>query len=69
MADLCNYYTYPAFEKAADYFNVEIIHVPITSDCRIDVDAAAKAIDRNTLLLVGSASQYCHDVMMVLLIQ
>lgn len=53
---------HPAFEKAGHYFGVELIHVPLTSDYRMDVEATAKAINRNTILLVGSASQYCHGV-------
>ncbi len=53
---------HPAFEKAGHYFGVELIHVPLTADCRMDVEAASKAINRDTILLVGSASQYCHGV-------
>jgi sphinganine-1-phosphate aldolase len=48
---------HPAFEKASHYFDVEIIHVKTTSDYRMDVDAARKAINRNTILIVGSACQ------------
>ena len=53
---------HPAFEKAAHYFGVEIIHVGISADCRVDVDALAKAINKNTILWGGSAPQYCHAV-------
>jgi sphinganine-1-phosphate aldolase len=53
---------HPAFEKAAHYFGVEVIHVGLTADCRVDVAAVAKAINRDTILLVGSAPQYCHGV-------
>ncbi|CAM9160866.1 unnamed protein product [Ectocarpus fasciculatus] len=51
---------HPAFEKAAHYFNIEIIHVKTTSDFRVDVDAVRAAINRDTILIVGSAPQYCH---------
>jgi sphinganine-1-phosphate aldolase len=53
---------HPAFEKAAHYFNVEIIHVPTTSDLRMDVSAVRKVINDSTILIVGSAPQYCHGV-------
>jgi sphinganine-1-phosphate aldolase len=53
---------HPAFEKAAHYFGVEVIHIGLTSDYRVDVAAVAKAINSNTILLVGSAPQYCHGV-------
>jgi sphinganine-1-phosphate aldolase len=53
---------HPAFEKAGHYFDVEVIHVPVTADYRMDMAAVKKAIDRNTILLVGSAPQYCHCV-------
>ena len=54
---------HPAFEKAAHYFDVEIIHVEINaSDARINIDEVRKAINSSTILLVGSAPQYCHGV-------
>lgn len=53
---------HPAFEKAVHLLDMEIIHVPMRSDCRMDVTATKKAINRSTILLVGSAPQYCHGV-------
>lgn len=53
---------HPAFEKAAHYFGVEVIHIGLTEDYRVDVAAVAKAINSNTILLIGSAPQYCHGV-------
>ena len=53
---------HPAFMKAAHYFDVATVVVPMTADFRMDVAAAAKAINRDTILLVGSAPQYCHGV-------
>jgi sphinganine-1-phosphate aldolase len=53
---------HPAFEKAAHYFGVEIIHVAVDSTCRVIVSEVKKAINRNTILLIGSAPQYCHGV-------
>ena len=53
---------HPAFEKAAHYFGVEIIHVAVDSNYRVNIAEVKKAINRNTILLVGSAPQYCHGV-------
>jgi len=54
---------HPAFEKAAHYFCIEIIHVPVDPvTFKVDMALVKKAIDRNTILLVGSAPQYCHGV-------
>ena len=49
-----------AFDKAARYFGIEIVHVPVGDDCRADVDATRRAIDRNTIVVVGSAPSFPH---------
>ena len=59
---VCAQTIHPAFEKAAHYFDVEIRHVGMTPDMRLDVDQVRKAMDRNTILIIGSAPQYCHGV-------
>ena len=33
---------HPAFEKAASYFNVKVVHVPLKSDLTPDMDAYKK---------------------------
>ena len=53
---------HPAFEKAAHYFDLTMVHVPLTSDFRVDVNAVRRAITRNTILIVASAPQYCYGV-------
>lgn len=53
---------HPAFEKAAEYFDVRLVQVPVRSDFRADVDAMRAAITSNTILLVGSAPSYPHGV-------
>lgn len=53
---------HPAFEKAAHYFDVTIIHVPTTANYRVDVAAVERAINADTILLIGSAPQYAHGV-------
>lgn len=53
---------HPAFDKAAHYFGVRLVKVPVGDDLRADVRAMAKAIGRRTIGLVGSAPQYPHGV-------
>jgi glutamate/tyrosine decarboxylase-like PLP-dependent enzyme len=53
---------HPAFQKAAHYFDVEIVLAPVGKDFRADVRAMKKLINRRTVLLVGSAPQYPQGV-------
>ncbi len=53
---------HPAFAKAAKYFELELVHVPLADDLRADVRAAEAAIDDRTALVVGSAPNYPHGV-------
>lgn len=51
-----------AWEKAAKYFDVKMVHVPVDSDCRADVNAVRRKINRNTIMIVASAPSYPHGV-------
>jgi sphinganine-1-phosphate aldolase len=51
-----------AFRKACHYFDVELVTVPPGPDHRADVDAMARRIGRNTILVVASAPQYPQGV-------
>jgi sphinganine-1-phosphate aldolase len=53
---------HPAFDKAAHWFGLELRKVDVGPDLRVDVAAMARAIDRRTICLVGSAPQYPHGV-------
>ena len=53
---------HPAFEKAAHYFGVTIVHVPVLASKRVDVAAVRAAITPNTILICGSAPSYPHGV-------
>jgi glutamate/tyrosine decarboxylase-like PLP-dependent enzyme len=53
---------HPAFEKAAEYFDVKMVHVPVRQDYRADVGAMEAAITPNTIMLVGSAPSYPQGV-------
>lgn len=51
-----------AFDKAAQYFNLKLIRIPVGADFRSDVDATRRAITRHTAVLVGSAPSFPHGV-------
>jgi sphinganine-1-phosphate aldolase len=51
-----------AFSKAAAYFDVEAIRVPVTNDYRADPVATEAAITDNTILIVASAPAYPQGV-------
>lgn len=53
---------HPAFDKAAHYFGVKLVKVPVGPDLRADVRAMEKAITWRTIGLVGSAPQYPHGI-------
>lgn len=51
-----------AFSKAADYFDVEALRIPVGADYRADPHAMAAAVDQDTILLVASAPAYPQGV-------
>jgi sphinganine-1-phosphate aldolase len=51
-----------AFHKAAEYFDVTPVMVPVGPGFKADVEKMRKAITRNTILMVGSAPSYAHGV-------
>ncbi|WP_322921093.1 pyridoxal phosphate-dependent decarboxylase family protein [Nocardioides renjunii] len=51
-----------AFHKAAHYFGVEAVLVPVGPDFRADPVAMAEAMDDDTVLVVASAPSYAHGV-------
>ncbi len=54
---------HPSFDKAADYFKVKIVKVPVDSEThRADVNAMKNAITENTILIVGSACDFPRGV-------
>jgi len=53
---------HPAFEKAAHYFGVKPVHIPLAPDFRANVAAAEAAITPNTILMTGSAPSYPQGV-------
>jgi sphinganine-1-phosphate aldolase len=53
---------HPAFDKAAHYFGLRMVRVPVAADYRADVDATRKALTRNTVVVIGSAPSFPHGV-------
>ncbi len=54
---------HPAFDKAAYYFGIKMVHIPVNPvDMRADVKAMEAAINANTIMIVGSAPAYPHGV-------
>jgi sphinganine-1-phosphate aldolase len=51
-----------AFDKASQYFKIKTIHIPVDKDYRADVNAARRAINHNTICIVGSAPSFPHGV-------
>ncbi|WP_457552520.1 pyridoxal phosphate-dependent decarboxylase family protein [Desulfobacula sp.] len=51
-----------AWEKAAGYFNVKMVSIPLKHDFTVDVDALIKKINKHTIMIVASAPSYPHGV-------
>ncbi|MFQ3632624.1 pyridoxal phosphate-dependent decarboxylase family protein [Roseiflexus sp.] len=51
-----------AFDKAAHYFGIRLVRIPVDARFRADVAAARRAITRNTIALVGSAPSFPHGI-------
>lgn len=51
-----------AFDKAAQYFNIKLIRVPVDTNYRADVATTEQAITKNTIVLVGSAPSFPHGI-------
>ena len=49
-----------AFDKASQYFNIKTVHIPIDGDFCADINATYKAINKNTIVIVGSAPSFPH---------
>lgn len=51
-----------AIDKGAYYFDVKVRHAPVGPDFRVDLKAVKKLINRNTVMILGSAPQYPQGV-------
>jgi len=51
-----------AFDKACHYFGVKLVHIPLDADMSVDLSKVRRAINRHTVLIVGSAPGFPHGV-------
>ncbi|MES2591343.1 MAG: aspartate aminotransferase family protein [Bacteroidota bacterium] len=54
---------HPAFMKAFHYFNVDFIPVALGSDYRANPAAMRAAVNKDTIMIMGSAPSYPHGLM------
>ncbi|KAA8528950.1 hypothetical protein F0562_033562 [Nyssa sinensis] len=51
-----------AYDKAAQYFNIKLWRVPVNTEFQADVKAIKRFINKNTILIVGSAPGFPHGI-------
>ncbi|XP_021723067.1 sphingosine-1-phosphate lyase-like [Chenopodium quinoa] len=51
-----------AYDKAAQYFNIKLWRVPVNNEYQADVKAIRRYINKNTILIVGSAPGFPHGI-------
>ncbi|MCL2508752.1 MAG: aspartate aminotransferase family protein [Oscillospiraceae bacterium] len=51
-----------AWDKGAEYFGVKVRRMPLASDYGVDVAAVEKAINKNTVMILGGAPEYPHGI-------
>ncbi|HEU5301567.1 MAG TPA: aminotransferase class V-fold PLP-dependent enzyme [Acidimicrobiia bacterium] len=54
---------HPAYAKAAHYFGLEVLRVPLDADYRADVRAAADLVGPDTAVVIASAFNYPYGIM------
>jgi glutamate/tyrosine decarboxylase-like PLP-dependent enzyme len=54
---------HPAYAKAAHYFDMELVQVPLDASWRADLQAAARLVSPDTAVVIASAFSYPHGVM------
>lgn len=51
-----------AYDKAAQYFNIKLRRVPVNTNFKADVKGFRSCINKNTVLIVGSAPGFPHGI-------
>lgn len=59
---VCAKSAHVAVEKACKYFDVKYVAVDVDDDFRINLKAMKRAVNRNTIMIVGSAPQYPQGI-------
>ena len=53
---------HPAFDKAAECFSIKLRRIPVGEDCRAKVSALKSVVNKNTIVIIGSAPAFPHGV-------
>ncbi len=51
-----------AWDKGAEYFGVKIRRAPLAANWGVDVKAVEKMVNKNTVMILGSAPEYPHGI-------
>jgi len=51
-----------AFNKASEYFNIKLRQVPVDENYQVDLKKVKRAINSNTIAIIGSAPTFPHGV-------
>jgi len=51
-----------AFDKAGEYFKIKMIRVPVDENFQADINAVRKAVNGNTICIVGSAPNFPYGI-------
>ncbi|KAJ3683290.1 hypothetical protein LUZ60_013517 [Juncus effusus] len=51
-----------AYDKAAQYFNIKVRRVPVNKEFLADVKGIKRCINKNTIMIIGSAPGFPHGV-------
>ena len=51
-----------AWYKGSEYFEVKLRKAPLASDYGVDAEAVRKMVNRNTVMILGSAPEYPHGM-------
>ncbi|KAI9168422.1 Dihydrosphingosine phosphate lyase [Blastocladiella emersonii ATCC 22665] len=51
-----------AFDKAAHYFGIRLVKVPLGKDLRVDLKLVERAMDGNTIMIAGSTPNFPHGI-------
>ncbi|MDX1413854.1 MAG: aminotransferase class V-fold PLP-dependent enzyme, partial [Candidatus Promineifilaceae bacterium] len=51
-----------AFDKAAQYFKIKRVRIPVDENFQADVAAVKRAINKNSVVIVGSAPGFPHGI-------
>jgi sphinganine-1-phosphate aldolase len=60
---LAPFSAHPAYAKAAHYFEMDVVRVPLDADFRADMHAAGELIGPSTAVVIASAFNYPYGIM------